>query len=86
MAAFSSHMDAKNLGIYMMITKEFRKEDGKDVLYKEVMLYYDQMKLCASCSQVEKLIAAMEANPAMQLSDRKDYVVNDRDIKLIRWS
>ena len=66
MAAISSHMDAMNLGIYMMITKEFRKdENDKDVLYKEVMLYYDQMKLCVNCSQVEKLITAMEANEAM---------------------
>jgi len=63
MAAISSHMDAMNLGIYMMITKEFRKdENDNDVLYKEVMLYYDEMKLCSSCSQVDKLIAAMEAD------------------------
>ena len=27
-AAFSSHMDACNLGIYMMITKEFRKDQN----------------------------------------------------------
>jgi len=80
-------MDAMNLGIYMMITKEFRKdENDKDVLYKEVMVYYDQMKLCKDWSQVEKLITAMEANTAMALSDRKDYVLDDRDVKLIRWS
>lgn len=85
-AEISSHMDAMNLGIYMIITKEFRKdENDKDVLYKEIMIYYDQFKLCNESSQVEKLITAMEANTAMALKDRKDYFIDDRNVRLIRW-
>ena len=86
-AEFKSQMDSCNLGIYMMITKEFRKdENNKDVLFKEIMLFYDEMKLCKDCSQIEKLITALEDNKALQLSGRKNYVEGDRDIKLIRWS
>lgn len=79
-------MDACKLGIYMMITKEFKKdENGNDALFKEIMLFYDQHKLCLECSQVNKLIKAMEENKDMQLSGRKDYIHNDRDLMLIRW-
>lgn len=71
----------------MMITKEFRKdENNEDVLFKEVMLYSDAMNLCNECSQVNKLIKALEENKEMRLSGRVDYIKGNRDEQLIRWS
>ena len=70
----------------MMITKEFREIDGKDELFKEVMVFSDGHKLDDSQSRVNELITALEADKAMELCDRKDYIHNDRDLKLIRWN
>ena len=45
-------MRKNNLGIFMIITKEFRKVDKKKHLLKEIMVFADQGILCDDKTQL----------------------------------
>ena len=38
---FKTQMQKHNLGIFIIITKEFKKVDGEEKLFKEIMLFAD---------------------------------------------
>jgi len=53
-------MKKNNLGIYMVITKEFRTVNAKKILEKEILFFADQKILCDTDSRLWSLIVALE--------------------------
>lgn len=59
-STFQSQMKKNNLGIYMVITKEFRTVNAKKILEKEILFFADQKILCDTDSRLWSLIVALE--------------------------
>ena len=78
-------MNKNNLGIYMIITKEFRKIENKKVLFKEKMIFADQAILSDDKTQLQQLFTSLENDKDLKLLDKKDYVGDDRDIRLVNY-
>jgi len=78
-------MKKNNLGIFMIITKEFRKVEDKKVLLKEIMVFADQAILTDDNTQLQYLLAALENDKSLKLTDKKDYIGDDRDIRLVNY-
>jgi hypothetical protein len=78
-------MKKHNLGIFMIITKEFKKVEGKEKLFKEIMLFADQTIVKDDTTQLDKLMMTLEKDQTMKLHDKKDYFAQDRDLRLINY-
>lgn len=69
----------------MIITKEFRKVEDKKVLLKEIMVFADQAILTDDNTQLQYLLAALENDKSLKLTDKKDYIGDHRDIRLVNY-
>ena len=78
-------MRKNNLGIFMIITKEFRKVEKKKHLLKEIMIFADQAILDDDKTQLQTLMGALENDKDLNLQDKKDYIGDDRDIRLVNY-
>ena len=80
-----SQMRKNNLGIFMIITKEFRKVEKKKHLLKEIMIFADQSILDDDKTQLQTLMGALENDKDLNLQEKKDYIGDDRDIRLVNY-
>ena len=69
----------------MIITKEFRKIDDASKLFKEIMIFADQTILSDRQSDLQKLFTVLEKDKSLKLHDKKDYLTNDRDLRLVNY-
>jgi len=69
----------------MIITKEFRKVEKKKHLLKEIMIFADQAILDDDKTQLQTLMGALENDKDLNLQDKKDYIGDDRDIRLVNY-
>lgn len=79
-------MKANKLGAFMIITKEFVKNDGKDCLLKEVFIFSDQSILSDDQSKLSSLIRALENDKSLQLYNKMEHIPDNRDLRMVSWS
>lgn len=81
-------MKRLNLGIFIIITKEFLKIENsthKKVLLKEMMIFADQDILTDDKSCLKTLVGALENDKDLKLSDKKDYIGDHRNLRLVNY-
>ena len=79
-------MKANKLGAFMIITKEFVKNDSKDCLLKEVFIFSDQSILSDDQSKLSSLIRALENDKSLQLYNKMEHIPDNRDLRMVSWS
>jgi hypothetical protein len=72
-------MKKNNLGVIMIITKEFRKGDiGKKKLLNEIMVFVDQTIITDDNTQLQSLLIALENTRIFNLVTRKTILGRQR--------